>query len=103
MANYLALTNIVSGPDDHVICQYPTFPQLWAVPQFVQGAEVSLWKLKKKKSSGGGGGGSEHDASWESSLDELRGMIRKNTKAIIIKYVVHVSCPPFPPIHHMHC
>ncbi|KAK3359640.1 pyridoxal phosphate-dependent transferase [Lasiosphaeria hispida] len=70
MANYLSLVNI-AGPGDHVICQYPTFSQLWCVPKF-QGAEVDLWRLKR------GSGG------WEASLDELKRMIKKNTKVIII-------------------
>ncbi|KAK0618967.1 pyridoxal phosphate-dependent transferase [Immersiella caudata] len=70
LANYLVLS-ILAGPGDHIICQYPTYSQLFLVPQY-QGAEVSLWKLKR---------GSE---SWEASLDELKAMIRPNTKAIII-------------------
>ncbi|KAK0720127.1 pyridoxal phosphate-dependent transferase [Lasiosphaeris hirsuta] len=70
MANYLSLVNL-AGPGDHVICQYPTFSQLWFVPRF-QGAEVDFWRLKR------GPGG------WEASLDELKSMIKKNTKAIII-------------------
>ncbi|KAK3685215.1 pyridoxal phosphate-dependent transferase [Podospora appendiculata] len=70
MANYLALTSLV-GPGDHVICQYPTFPQLWVVPRF-QGAEVSLWRLRRG------------ETSWEASLDELRGLVKENTKVIII-------------------
>ncbi|KAK0636063.1 pyridoxal phosphate-dependent transferase [Bombardia bombarda] len=74
LANYLALA-ILAGPGDHVICQYPTFTQLWAIPKF-QGVEVSLWKLKPG------------DNGWEASLDELKGLVRENTKAIIIKCVI---------------
>ncbi|KAK3328202.1 pyridoxal phosphate-dependent transferase [Cercophora scortea] len=70
MANYLALTSLV-GPGDHFICQYPTFPQLWVVPRF-QGAEVSPWRLRRG------------ETSWEASLDELRGLVKENTKVIII-------------------
>ncbi len=73
MANYLALVNL-AGPGDHIICQYPTFSQLFSIPRF-QGVEISLWKLK----AGPNG--------WESSLDELEGLIKPNTEAIIIKYV----------------
>lgn len=31
------------GPGDHVICQYPTYQQLYSVPASL-GADVSLWK-----------------------------------------------------------
>ncbi|KAJ5771595.1 hypothetical protein N7520_002124 [Penicillium odoratum] len=71
-ANFLSLyTNV--GPSDHVICQYPTYQQLYAIPESL-GADVSLWR-------------SEEDESWRLDLDELRAMIRPNTKLIIIKYV----------------
>ncbi|KAK4445743.1 PLP-dependent transferase [Podospora aff. communis PSN243] len=70
LANYLVLS-ILAGPGDHVICQYPTYSQLFLVPQY-QGTEVSLWKLKRVPDS------------WAASLDELKSMIRPNTKAIII-------------------
>lgn len=70
LANYLVLATL-AGPGDHIICQYPTFPQLFLVPKY-QGAEVSLWKLNRGKES------------WEANLDELKGMIRPNTKVVII-------------------
>ncbi|KAK3377545.1 pyridoxal phosphate-dependent transferase [Podospora didyma] len=69
-ANYLALANI-AGPGDHVICQYPTFPQLHLVPRY-QGAEVSLWKMKAGTDV------------WDLRMDELEGLIKPNTTAIII-------------------
>ena len=72
LANYLLLSTL-AGPGDHVICQYPTFSQLFLVPQF-QGAEVSFWKLKRGPNS------------WEASLDELKALVKPNTKAVIIKY-----------------
>ncbi|KAK3374226.1 pyridoxal phosphate-dependent transferase [Lasiosphaeria ovina] len=71
MANYLALASL-TGPGDHAICMYPTFAQLWAIPRF-QGAEVSMWKLKV-----------EDGSAWRLSLDELKGMIKENTKVIIL-------------------
>ena len=43
-ANFLLLYTLI-GPGDHVICVYPTYQQLYSVPESL-GAEVSLWKLK---------------------------------------------------------
>ncbi|PLB55882.1 aspartate/tyrosine/aromatic aminotransferase [Aspergillus steynii IBT 23096] len=68
-ANFLALyTNV--GPGDHVICHYPTYQQLYSVPESF-GAEVSLWKARE-------------DQGWDVDLNELRGLIKENTKVIII-------------------
>ncbi|KAI9929436.1 hypothetical protein AWENTII_009164 [Aspergillus wentii] len=67
-ANFLALyTNV--GPGDHVICHYPTYQQLYSVPESF-GAEVSLWRSKEN--------------GWGVDLDELRGLIKPNTKLIVI-------------------
>lgn len=69
-ANFLALyTNVGAG--DHVICHYPTYQQLYSVPESL-GAEVSLWK-----SSEGNG--------WQLDVTELKSMIKPNTKLIILK------------------
>lgn len=69
-ANFLSLyTNV--GPGDHVICHYPTYQQLYSVPESF-GAEVSLWKAKENE-------------NWRVDLAELKGLIRPNTKVIIIK------------------
>lgn len=71
-ANFLALyTNV--APGDHVICHYPTYQQLYSVPESL-GAEVSLWRAKE-------------DDGWRVDIDELRALIRPNTKLIIIKWV----------------
>ncbi|RAL14860.1 putative aminotransferase, partial [Aspergillus homomorphus CBS 101889] len=68
-ANFLALyTNV--GPGDHVICHYPTYQQLYSVPESL-GAEVSLWR-------------SSAENGWALDLEELRGLIRPNTKVIIL-------------------
>ncbi|GMF70794.1 unnamed protein product [Aspergillus oryzae] len=69
-ANFLALyTNV--GPEDHVICHYPTYQQLYSVPQGF-GAEVDLWRSKE-------------DAGWQPDLEELKSLIKPSTKLIIIK------------------
>ncbi|PHH90568.1 hypothetical protein CDD83_3294 [Cordyceps sp. RAO-2017] len=69
MANYLVL-GALCGPGDHVICQYPTFAQLFLVPRF-NGADVGLWRMREGE-------------GWMPCLDELVRMIRPNTKAIIL-------------------
>ncbi|KAJ3496986.1 hypothetical protein NLG97_g2246 [Lecanicillium saksenae] len=43
-ANFLTLFTLL-GPSDHVICVYPTYQQLYSVPESL-GAQVSLWKLR---------------------------------------------------------
>jgi aspartate/methionine/tyrosine aminotransferase len=70
MANYLLLST-VCGPGDHVICQYPTYGQLYLVPKFA-GVDVGLWKMHEEN-------------GWMPSIDELAAMIKPNTKAIILK------------------
>ena len=72
-ANFLLLYALV-GPGDHVICHYPTYQQLYSVPESL-GAEVSLWKSKEAE-------------GWKLDIEELKGLIRPNTKLIIIKYVL---------------
>lgn len=69
-ANFLALyTNV--GPGDHVICHYPTYQQLYSVPQSF-GVEVSLWKSSEEK-------------GWQLDVSELKSMIKPNTKLIVLK------------------
>lgn len=70
-ANFLALYTTV-GPGDHVICHYPTYQQLYSVPESL-GADVSLWK-------------STEESGWQVDVEELKALIRPNTKLIIIKY-----------------
>ena len=69
-ANHLVLYSLLK-PGDHVICHYPTYQQLYSVPESL-GAEVSLWKSNPEK-------------NWLPDFEELKGLIRDNTKLIIIK------------------
>jgi aspartate/methionine/tyrosine aminotransferase len=64
-ANFLTLYTLV-GPGDHVICVYPTYQQLYSVPESL-GAEVSLWRLKKEN-------------GYVPDIGELEGLARANTK-----------------------
>ncbi|KAB8232888.1 putative aminotransferase [Aspergillus alliaceus] len=68
-ANFLALyTNV--GPGDHVICHYPTYQQLYSVPEAF-GAQVDLWR-------------SREDAGWQPDLEDLRALVKPNTKLILL-------------------
>lgn len=69
-ANHLLLYSLV-GRGDHVICHYPTYQQLYTVPASL-GAEVSLWKAKE-------------DAKWQLDIEDLKSLIKSNTKLIIVK------------------
>ena len=69
-ANHLALYALIEK-GDHVICHWPTYQQLFTVPESL-GAEVSLWKSKE-------------DNKWLPDFDELLPMVKENTKMIILK------------------
>ena len=69
-SNFLVFYALV-GPGDHVICHYPTYQQLYDVPASL-GAEVDLWKASPHK-------------QWEPDFEELKGLIKSNTKLIILK------------------
>ncbi|KAH6663281.1 aminotransferase class I and II [Plectosphaerella plurivora] len=68
-ANFLSLYSLVS-PGDHVVCVYPTYQQLYGVPESL-GAEVSLWRLKK-------------DNGFIPDVAELETLVKPNTKMIIL-------------------
>ena len=68
-ANMTVLYGLV-GKGDHVICHHPTYQQLYEVPESL-GAEVELWRAKA-------------ESKWQLNIEELKGLIRPNTKMIII-------------------
>lgn len=68
-ANLLALYSLVE-PGDHVISLYPSYQQLYDIPKSF-GAEVDFWSIKKEN-------------QWLPDLDELRQLIRPDTKLICI-------------------
>ncbi|KAJ5093621.1 aspartate aminotransferase [Penicillium angulare] len=68
-ANFLVLDTLL-GPGDHVICQYPTYQQLYEVPRRA-GADVSLWRTSEEN-------------KWIPNTDELTSLVKENTKMIII-------------------
>lgn len=70
-ANFLTFYALL-GPGDHVVCHYPTYQQLYSVPESL-GAEVSLWRSRPEK-------------EWLPDFDELQNMCRESTKMIILKF-----------------
>lgn len=68
-ANFMLLFTLI-GPQDHVICVYPTYQQLYSVPQSL-GAEVSLWTLKE-------------ELGYIPDVGELDSLVKDNTKMIVL-------------------
>ncbi|KAK3955979.1 pyridoxal phosphate-dependent transferase [Pseudoneurospora amorphoporcata] len=68
-ANFLVFYTLV-GPGDHVISVYPTYQQLYSVPESL-GAEVSLWKLKAEK-------------GYVPDVEVLEGLVKDNTKLLVL-------------------
>lgn len=68
-ANHLALYALIEE-GDHVISLYPSYQQLYDIPRSL-GADVSFWQIQE-------------EAAWLPSLDDLRSLIRPNTKMICI-------------------
>lgn len=67
VANFLLFYTLI-GPQDHVICVYPTYQQLYTVPESL-GAEVSLWRLKTEN-------------GFLPDPEELEQLVRDNTKVL---------------------
>jgi len=67
-ANFILFYALV-GPGDHVVCVYPTYQQLFSVPQSL-GCEVSAWELKP-----------EH--GYIPQVSELEGLVKPNTKVCV--------------------
>ncbi|KAI1137376.1 PLP-dependent transferase [Hypoxylon sp. FL0543] len=68
-ANHLVFYSLV-GPGDHIICVFPTYQQLYSIPESL-GADVSLWKLKLEN-------------GFVPDVAELETIIKSNTKMIVI-------------------
>lgn len=71
-ANHLVFYALIEN-GDHVICHWPTYQQLFTIPESL-GAEVSLWKSKE-------------DNKWLPDFEDLVGMVKDNTKMIVLKCV----------------
>lgn len=68
-ANHLVFYGLI-GPDDHVICHYPTYQALYTVPATC-GASVDLWKCSASN-------------FWVPSFSDLESLIKPNTKLIVL-------------------
>ena len=68
-ANMTVLYALI-GKGDHVICHYPTYQQLYQVPEKL-GADVDYWRAEESK-------------QWQPDIGELKSLIRPNTRMIII-------------------
>jgi aspartate/methionine/tyrosine aminotransferase len=66
--NYM---NVMLKKEDHVIVMYPTYQSLFEVANSI-GCDVSYWKLK------------QGSVGWEIDVDELKDLIKPNTKLICI-------------------
>ncbi|WYZ43840.1 hypothetical protein EsH8_VII_000276 [Colletotrichum jinshuiense] len=80
-ANFLLLYTLIN-PGDHVVCVYPTYQQLYGVPESL-GADVSLWKLKKEN-------------GFVPDVKELEGIVKSNTKMIIVNNPNNPTGAPIP-------
>ncbi|KAF3060430.1 Capreomycidine synthase [Trichoderma lentiforme] len=80
-ANFLAFYSLIE-PGDHVICVYPTYQQLYSVPESL-GAEVSLWRLKPEQ-------------GFVPDMDELEKLAKANTKMIVINNPNNPTGVPIP-------
>lgn len=69
-ANHLVFYALLKE-GDHVICHYPTYQQLYSVPESL-GAKVDLWRSKEEN-------------GWLPDFDELEKMVTEETKLIILK------------------
>lgn len=71
-ANHLILETVLK-PGDHVIIQYPIYGPLLEVPRST-GAQVSFWPWREGRTF----------SDWTLDIEELRAMIKPNTKLIMI-------------------
>jgi aspartate/methionine/tyrosine aminotransferase len=68
-ANFISLYTLIE-PGDEVVCVYPTYQQLYSIPESF-GASVRLLRLRPEN-------------GFKPDIDELRGMLSGRTKAICI-------------------
>ncbi len=71
-ANHLVFYALIEK-DDHVICHWPTYQQLFTIPESF-GATVDKWQSKPGN-------------DWLPDIEELKAMVKENTKMIVLKLV----------------
>ena len=67
-----AFSQAALGPDEHAIVVTPAYQSLHEVAR-AAGAEVSVVEL-------------EHDSGWALDLDDVRGALRRGTRAIVVNF-----------------
>ncbi|GAB1725972.1 hypothetical protein NU195Hw_g5405t1 [Hortaea werneckii] len=68
-SNFLAFYALLR-PGDHVICQHPTYQQLYDVPLSL-GVERDLWKCRPEN-------------NWLPDFEELKGLVNEKTRMIVL-------------------
>lgn len=80
-ANFLLFYSLI-GPQDHIICVYPTYQSLYSVSQSL-GAEVSLWRLKEEN-------------GYVPDVSDLETLAKSNTKVIVLNNPNNPTGSPIP-------
>jgi aspartate/methionine/tyrosine aminotransferase len=65
-------TQALLEPGDHVICTFPGYQSLYELARSM-GCDVSMWKP-------------EEHSGWHFSVDQLKDMIRDNTKLVVVNF-----------------
>jgi aspartate/methionine/tyrosine aminotransferase len=65
-----ALMNVMLGPGDHLIAQWPGYQSHYEIARAI-GAELTMWRGDAAR-------------GWRPDLDELEGLIRPETKVILV-------------------
>lgn len=68
---FLSMNSILDRKD-HIICLFPAYQSLYEVSKGI-GCQISYWNLKEKE-------------NWYLNLNELKKLIKKNTKALVINF-----------------
>ncbi|KAI7609021.1 PLP-dependent transferase, partial [Hortaea werneckii] len=68
-SNFLAFYALLR-PGDHVICQHPTYQQLYDVPLSL-GVERDLWKCRPEN-------------NWLPDIEELKALVKEKTRMIVL-------------------
>jgi aspartate/methionine/tyrosine aminotransferase len=76
-AIYIAL-RVLLRPGDHAIVTFPGYQSSYQIAE-AAGAEVSRWNLRQAV-------GSDGQARWMLDIEDLRNMIRSNTRLILVNF-----------------
>lgn len=68
----LAYMNVLLDTGDHAIVMCPNYPSAWEAIRGIEGCQLSFWHIH------------DGDSGWYVDFDELRSLIRPNTKLIAV-------------------